>query len=259
MDTSHVIFCTAAYNDKYVNLSKELLNSFLKHTTNSKLLVLTNNIGAYQEYQDHTNIIVKYDDYDHEKEAARKIAFPNDGSFPFNITYRVLQAALDLDVGISAHVICYLDADCRIKNTLNNEHFYLESGLYVPFTFSSDGRYYAYNLFKFPVMEIKTRVCDLVRSIDEVDFLQFREACLIFADIHHSNFQTFLHEWERLYLQIEHRLHPHGGQFFEISLALRRANFPLCDIMESSQFPYLQSTLMTLNYIDWQSEMSALR
>jgi hypothetical protein len=257
MDTSNIVFCTAAYNKKYIDFSKELIASFLQHTKNSKLVILHNDPYAYSDCRNE-NLIVVYDNYDYERERERKIKYPHDGSFPFNITYRVLRQAL-FHTG-AANVICYLDADCRLRNELSNEHFSdLKFGLNVPFSFFPDGKYDKHNIHKFPVVDIKNRIFGLIKNEDEINFLQFREACLLFSNVHNPKFRHFLYEWMKLYYQIEDQLYTHGGQFMEMNLALNRANVPLNDIMQSNYFPYLQSTIMTLNYVDWKSEMSALR
>jgi hypothetical protein len=221
-----------------------LIESFLKNTNNTKLVLLTDSIDYFADYANNERLIfVAMPSFFYRDDLAER--------YPGNIQYYAIKKALE-NAG-NADKICYLVVDSFIDFELDNSHFAdLKSGFNPnlwDFTKLEVRERYDYDSFriKFPNAEMIRKTDKLIRNKEEVDFYEFKEQCFIFADIHNPKFKQFIDEWEKIYFEIEELKEGHAGLCFDMNLAINRAKLPINNLFTCKHYFYLVDAIKTLN------------
>jgi hypothetical protein len=205
-----IYYTTIAYRQFYRDISLRLIESFLKYTSDSQLIVITDNFDTYQNYLDHPNIkIIKGPDWD-------------DGAyFKANMKYiclREINNFCSID-----DIVVYMDADYYFINRIDNSIFnIIQCGLNVPF-----GK----NPYKVNPNEIghAHRVKILIIHPDEnCEYYCFLEGMLVFKV--DEKFTKFIEEWEKIYFIIENEKMTHSAETYDIQIAAMRSNLQLNNI-----------------------------
>lgn len=199
-----IVYCTVSVHHNYHLISKSLLDSFLKFTTDSLLLVLTDDANFYQSYSQYQNIIILED-----KELVTGVPSVN-----LNVKYRLLQKAYEYN----PEYIILVDCDAYITDHIDNEWFRdLPVGINVVI-----GDVQPASKIQNPTIRKKL----LAFNPDENHkYFLFREGTLV---LHiGGTFLQFVQEWESLYNYVITNRLTHTSELFEINIASEKAGYPI--------------------------------
>ena len=199
-----IIYATVAVHETYHQISKHLIDTFLKHTKDSTLLILTDDAVFYQQYNQHTNIIpIHYE--------GMVTGVP---SINLNIKYKLLQIAHTHE---PTHIVLF-DCDSYFAKDMDNNYFNnLPVGVNVVI-----GDQQPTSKIQNPT--IKKKILHFESNENKIWKLA-REGTLLLTI--GNNFVNFCEEWGKLYQDVLINKLTHTSEIFEINLACERSGFPL--------------------------------
>jgi hypothetical protein len=194
----------------YERISYTLADTFLKHTQDCQLVILTDNPVAYENYWDQKRIhIVNIGEQLADRYATLK--------------YKCLEQTWKL---LEPEFIVYVDADVYFTQDLDNDCFEdLPEGLSVPLGIES------YKAEQFANETVGKKAISL-QTMVEIIYRPFVERCMVFkvGKQYRQLFSRFLLNWQHYTVLIVSRNLTSAAEMIEIQNACLLASFPLNDL-----------------------------
>lgn len=207
-----IYYTTIAYNREYQEISLNLINSFNKNTTDSKLVVVTDDVSFYEQYLNDNITAVKGPECI--------------GQFKANLKYASLEALLGV-VDIGDYVV-FMDADCYFDGKILDTYFNkIQNGLSVQLGARPDDTRYPSQLDS---LLHRDKILALNSDVNQ-KYCTFREACLIFKvdDL----FVKFVKEWKNVFVEVEAKQLTHAGETFEIQIVAFRTGISVNNLYKT--------------------------
>lgn len=210
---SNIVYSTIAIHPLYRTISFKLIKSFIEFTTDSELVIFTDDVNFYGNYNNVPHVHIKHIELD-------KPRLPD---FDLNIKSVILQKTYEL---FQPNYIVLSDCDLYITQPIDNTWF----GSIAPGMSMAFGN----PPVKIPATDfdnIVIREKGIALSGDILHtYYTFREGCLLFNTA--NNFLLFAQEWEKMYHEVAAKGLTDCCQIFELNLACERADFPMNNIIE---------------------------
>jgi hypothetical protein len=204
----NMIICTLAYGEKYREISKKLIDSFLQFSQGYKLVLFTDDVDFYDQYTDERLIFKVVN------------IRPHVGEFIYGTKCKVVAETHKMFETFDK--ILYVDGDCYFTNTITSSIYDgIKNGLNAVLGSNTD---------KLSNNLIIQKVNQLIRKPAENDLRQFRECALMFKIEDKYTFKKFLCQWQFISDEIAVKKLVNSAEYIDISLAAKRANYPINDI-----------------------------
>lgn len=203
----NIVYATVAIHPTYHHISQRLIQTFLQFVKDDTLLILTDDANFYQQYSQHSNIIILED-------KSIQTGIP---SVNLNIKYKLLQIANTYN---PTHIVLF-DCDAYFTQLIDNNWFStLPEGISV-----CVGDELPAHKIQNPT--IRSKVLGFNPDVNKI-YKMFREGAFILTV--NFNFLKFTQAWEELYYEALTKHLTHTSEVFEINLASERSNFPIINL-----------------------------